>query len=47
MNFDKKKNIICTCGSGITACNIILALDILGFKNYNLYDGSWAEWGRK
>ena len=31
MNFDKK-NIICTCGSGIAACNIILALDILGFK---------------
>ena len=43
----KKKNIICTCGSGITACNIILALEILGFKNYKLYDGSWAEWGKK
>ena len=37
MNLDKKKNIVCTCGSGITACNIILALDILGFNNYNLY----------
>ena len=47
MNLDKKKNIVCTCGSGITACNIILALDILGFNNYNLYDGSWAEWGKK
>ena len=49
--FDKKihieKKIVCTCGSGITACNIIFALEILGLKNFTLYDGSWAEWGRK
>ncbi|PPR42986.1 MAG: 3-mercaptopyruvate sulfurtransferase [Alphaproteobacteria bacterium MarineAlpha8_Bin1] len=43
----KNDEIICTCGSGITACNIILALDILGYKKLKLYDGSWAEWGRK
>ena len=35
------------CGSGITACNIIFSLDILDYKNINLYDGSWAEWGKK
>ena len=43
----KKKKIVCTCGSGITACNIFFALEILGFKNLTLYDGSWAEWGKK
>ena len=45
-NFSSKK-VVCTCGSGITACNIILALEILGFKNFTLYDGSWSEWGKK
>ena len=43
----KNDEIICTCGSGITACNIILVLDILGYKKLKLYDGSWAEWGKK
>ncbi|MBD23371.1 MAG: hypothetical protein CL572_06920 [Alphaproteobacteria bacterium] len=50
--FDKNsyfgnKKIVCTCGSGITACNIFFALEILGFNNLTLYDGSWAEWGKK
>ena len=43
----KKQKIICSCGSGITACNLIFALDILGYNNVKLYDGSWAEWGKK
>ena len=42
----KKKNIICYCGSGITACNIIFVLYILNFKKIKLYDGSWTEWGK-
>ena len=33
------------CGSGITACNIIFVLNILGYENVSLYDGSWTEWG--
>jgi len=35
-----------TCGSGITACIILLASELI-FENKNvLYDGSWSEWGQ-
>lgn len=37
--------IIATCGSGITACAIALALHNIGYKNVSVYDGSWSEWG--
>ncbi len=47
INSKKDDKIVCLCGSGVTACNIILSLDILGYKNINLYDGSWAEWGKE
>ncbi len=47
INFSLINEIICTCGSGVTACNIILALNLLGVKNLKLYDGSWAQWGKK
>jgi len=46
-NFSFIKEIICSCGSGITACNIIFGLNLLGIRNLKLYDGSWAQWGRK
>ncbi len=42
---DLDKPIITTCGSGVTACVINFALDILGHKNHSMYDGSWTEWG--
>ena len=34
------------CGSGVTACHTLLALDYAGFKLPNLYVGSWSEWSR-
>ncbi|MEC5157592.1 sulfurtransferase [Chryseobacterium sp. MP_3.2] len=34
------------CGSGVTACHTLLALDYAGFKIPNLYIGSWSEWSR-
>ena len=36
--------IISMCGSGITACHNIIAMEIAGIKNVRLYVGSWSEW---
>lgn len=36
--------IIVYCGSGVTACPNVLALDEAGFKNVKLYSGSWSDW---
>jgi len=41
----KESRIITTCGSGITACALHLALHYVGHKNVAVYDGSWSEWG--
>ena len=43
---DKNHNIITTCGSGISACILFLALQNINFKNIRVYDGSWSEWGQ-
>ncbi|MGB5557862.1 MAG: 3-mercaptopyruvate sulfurtransferase [Paracoccaceae bacterium] len=42
---DLSKPAITTCGSGVTAAIISLALEIIGHDRHSLYDGSWAEWG--
>ena len=44
-NLSKNQKIICMCGSGITACNIIFVLNVLGYNDVLLYDGSWSDWG--
>lgn len=41
----KSPHLILTCGSGITACILLVAARIAGFTEVQLYDGSWSEWG--
>lgn len=36
-----------SCGSGVTACVLALALYLIGRDDVAVYDGSWAEWGRR
>ncbi|MGH8249085.1 MAG: sulfurtransferase [Steroidobacteraceae bacterium] len=40
------RGIICMCGSGVTACHGLLALEAAGVKGARLYAGSWSEWIR-
>jgi thiosulfate/3-mercaptopyruvate sulfurtransferase len=42
---DLAKPVITTCGSGVSAAILSLALERIGHRNHSLYDGSWAEWG--
>ena len=42
---DLTKPAITTCGSGVTAAILNLALERIGHRNHALYDGSWSEWG--
>jgi len=40
------KTVVTTCGSGVTAAIISMALEEAGHTGAKLYDGSWAEWGQ-
>ncbi|AIQ18039.1 3-mercaptopyruvate sulfurtransferase [Paenibacillus sp. FSL H7-0357] len=41
---DKDAEIIVYCGSGVTACPNVLALEKAGYRNVKLYAGSWSDW---
>ena len=42
---DISRPVITSCGSGVTACGLALALAIVGNEKTFVYDGSWSEWG--
>ena len=42
---DLSRPAVTTCGSGVTAAIVLLALEVAGAKQTALYDGSWSEWG--
>jgi thiosulfate/3-mercaptopyruvate sulfurtransferase len=43
---DPKAPVVTSCGSGVTASVLSLALAVVGQTNAAVYDGSWAEWGQ-
>lgn len=44
---DPAKPVVTTCGSGVSAAILSLALALIGQPDTGLYDGSWSEWGRE
>ncbi|SHI89577.1 3-mercaptopyruvate sulfurtransferase [Wenxinia saemankumensis] len=44
---DLTRPVITTCGSGVTAAVLSLALERIGVADHSLYDGSWSEWGQR
>lgn len=42
---DLERPVVTSCGSGVTAAAVTLALQSLGYDDNRLYDGSWSEWG--
>ncbi len=42
---DLSQPIVATCGSGTSACTLVLSLALLGHQDAAVYDGAWSEWG--
>ncbi|MDX1610432.1 MAG: 3-mercaptopyruvate sulfurtransferase [Halofilum sp. (in: g-proteobacteria)] len=40
-----RRPVVCSCGTGVTACVLAFALHRLGREDVAVYDGSWTEWG--
>jgi thiosulfate/3-mercaptopyruvate sulfurtransferase len=40
------QQVVCMCGSGVTACLDLLAMELAGLEGARLYAGSWSEWIR-
>jgi thiosulfate/3-mercaptopyruvate sulfurtransferase len=46
LGVDRAREVVVQCGSGITACHDLLALERAGHTGMRLYVGSWSEWIR-
>ena len=44
---DLSRPVVATCGSGTSACALVLSLHLIGHTQTAVYDGAWAEWGRR
>lgn len=44
---DTNRPVVTTCGSGVTACVLALAMHLTGKDDVAIYDGSWTEWGSR
>jgi thiosulfate/3-mercaptopyruvate sulfurtransferase len=40
----RAERVACYCGSGVNACQAVFALELAGFRNALLYEGSWSDW---
>ena len=47
IGINNEKNVVFSCGSGVTACVLALAYSLINVKYMpTIYDGSWAEYGK-
>jgi thiosulfate/3-mercaptopyruvate sulfurtransferase len=44
---DLSQPIVATCGSGTSACALVVSLELLGHSAAAVYDGAWTEWGSR
>jgi thiosulfate/3-mercaptopyruvate sulfurtransferase len=46
LNGTPAQNVVVYCGSGVTSCHLLLAMELVGLNGARLYAGSWSEWIR-